>query len=121
MQNRRYSEIIKGMLITMIAIILLTACGNAGGTTAQGGKKPEHMDAPGKTATVYKANCVSCHGSDLQGRVGPNTNLQKVGARMSEEEIVQQIEQGEGSMQPFKGKLTDEEIAGLAAWLAGKQ
>ena len=40
---------------------------------------------------------------------------------MSEADIVKQLENGEGSMPSFKDRLTSEEIAGLAAWLAGKK
>ncbi|MNZ86013.1 Cytochrome c-551 precursor [compost metagenome] len=92
-------------------LLVLTGCGE--------GKN--ELNGPTKTMAVYKANCVSCHGSELQGRVGPNTNLQKVGARMSAADITEQIEQGEGSMPAFKDRLTEEEIGALAEWLSGKK
>lgn len=87
-----------------------------------GGAKPDALqDAPSEVAALYKAECLSCHGSDLQGKVGPKTNLEKVGARMNVSEIVIQIEQGEALMPAFADQLTKEEIQGLAEWLSGKK
>ncbi|ANY65413.1 cytochrome C551 [Paenibacillus sp. BIHB 4019] len=106
------------LLLAVLTTVLLAACG---GTSQPGTKATPHMDAPDGTASVYKSNCISCHGTDLQGRMGTETNLQKVGARMSEADIVKQLQNGKGSMPPFKDRLTSEEIAGLAAWLAGKK
>ncbi|RJX40366.1 cytochrome c [Paenibacillus pinisoli] len=93
----------------------LAACGGSptGGTNLK--------DAPSDIAAVYKARCLNCHGNDLQGRVGANTNLQQVGSRMSYEEITAQIKQGEGLMPGFADTLSEKEIDGLADWLASKQ
>ncbi|CAM3990383.1 cytochrome c [Paenibacillus alkaliterrae] len=79
------------------------------------------LDGPAKVMTIYKANCVNCHGTELQGRIGPATNLQKLGERMSAADITEQIEQGGATMPAFKDRLTAGEIAGLADWLAGKK
>lgn len=106
--------------LTVAAALLLavSACGKGGAGGGSGGLK----DAPKEVAAVYQsARCISCHGTDLQGRVGPGTNLQKVGARMSIEEIIKQIEEGEGTMPAYKDQLTAEEITGLANWLANKK
>lgn len=97
-------------------MLALAACGGGGDT--EGGSA---LEGPSGAVSVYKANCVSCHGTGLQGRVGPATNLQKVGSRMSASEITQQLEKGEGSMPAFKDRLTPEEIAGLSDWLASKK
>ncbi|MFF2091665.1 c-type cytochrome [Paenibacillus sp. NPDC058174] len=108
------------MAVISLAAVLAGCGGPSGSSTAP----KTHMDATGDTAAVYKANCVSCHGSDLQGRIGEATNLQKVGARMNETDIRKQIEEGSpnnGTMKGYKDRLTDEQIAGLAAWLAAKK
>lgn len=107
----------KGIIAAAMLAVLLAACGNNGSKPSSAA----HMDAPEKTGAVYKANCVSCHGSDLQGRMGAQTNLQQVGARMSEPEIAEQIKHGGRSMPSFEDRLTDEQINALAAWLAGKK
>jgi cytochrome c551 len=101
------------LITSAILLLALVGCG--------GGKNTNELDGPSEVMSVYKSNCVSCHGTGLQGRIGPATNLQKVGERMSASDITEQIEQGDGSMPPFKDKLSAEEIAGLANWLAGKK
>ncbi|MFD1956439.1 c-type cytochrome [Paenibacillus thailandensis] len=103
-----------GALLLVAAV--LTACGGESKEASA-----PHMDAPPDTAAVYAANCVSCHGSDLQGRMGPGTNLQQVGSRMNEQEIADQIANGSKRMPAQKDRLSEEEIAGLAAWLAQKK
>lgn len=69
--------------------------------------------------TLFKQNCMSCHGAELEGKmIGPN--LQKVGARLSKEKIIDQITKGD-TMPPFKDKLNKQEIETLANWLATKK
>ncbi|QKS46585.1 cytochrome c [Paenibacillus cellulosilyticus] len=65
--------------------------------------------------TVYKANCISCHATDLSGGVGPN--LQKVGGKLSVADITTRIDEGGGGMPAFKGTISDTDIANLAGWL----
>lgn len=69
--------------------------------------------------TTFKQNCMSCHGTDLQGGAGPN--LQKVGIKLSDEQIFKKIESGGGMMPAFKTQLKEEEVANLARWLAEKK
>lgn len=104
--------------IGAVLLVSLTACGGGGGKKITG---KELVGAPKEVETVYRANCVSCHGSDLQGRSGPGTNLQQVGARLSKDEIFNQIKNGGGRMGAFKDRITDQEIEGLADWLSGKK
>lgn len=69
---------------------------------------------------LVRANCISCHGDQLQGGAGPA--LDKIGAQMTEEELYSIISKGKGGMMPaFKDRLQDEEIANVAMWLAEKQ
>ncbi|GGG63009.1 c-type cytochrome [Paenibacillus radicis (ex Gao et al. 2016)] len=119
----KFNKLLKNLSIMAVIslIVFLAGCGSSSGS---GSAAKTHMDAAGDTAAVYKANCVSCHGSDLQGRIGDATNLQKVGARMNEIDIRKQIEEGSpnnGTMKGYKDRLTEEQIAGLVAWLAAKK
>jgi len=91
-----------------------------GGKT--GGNPAEAMaGASEQVQTLYKQSCLSCHGSSLEGKVGPSTNLQKVGGKMTKEQIVKQITNGGKGMPGFGGKLKAEEIESLAEWLAEKK
>jgi mono/diheme cytochrome c family protein len=70
-----------------------------------------------KAEALFKANCMSCHGANLEGDFGPN--LTKVGARLSKDKIAAQITNGGGDM-PAQGKnVSAADIEVLAAWLAG--
>lgn len=76
------------------------------------------LDAAAAEATI-KANCISCHGDQLQGGVGPD--LQKIGSVKTPEEIYALVSKGKGIMPSFKGTLKDEEIANVAQYLALKK
>ncbi|NTZ20337.1 cytochrome c [Paenibacillus sp. JMULE4] len=94
-----------------------------GGGKSSGGMTEEQAMA-GASDTVqslYKQNCMSCHASNLEGKVGPNTNLQQAGARLTKEQIVEQINRGGNGMPGYQGKLKTEEIDALADWLANKK
>lgn len=96
--------------------INLTACSNSNGNSNKGAEAqyftPEHSEAE----AIYKnGTCISCHAIDLSGHVGEPSNLQKVGAKRSREEIIDTIRNGKGQM-PAQ-RLTDVEIEQLADWL----
>ncbi|MBW5446386.1 c-type cytochrome [Cohnella sp. CFH 77786] len=65
---------------------------------------------------VYRENCLSCHGTDLQGKIGPA--LDRVGAEMTKEQIYRQIVVGGGGMPTFEKRLTKEQLINLTNWLA---
>jgi cytochrome c551 len=100
-----------------------TPSGNAG--TASPGAGSASPGTPGAGTTtidaqaVFKQNCVSCHGVNLEGGVGKN--LQKVGSRLTADLITTTITNGHGGMPPFQGKLKPEEITALSVWLAAKK
>ena len=65
-------------------------------------------------ATVFSANCASCHGADGKGGSGPNL-LSEVGEEQAE--FVDTIIGGEDVMPAFGDTLSDQEIADVLAWL----
>lgn len=69
--------------------------------------------------TIYKSNCLACHGDQLQGQMGPK--LANVGSAMTADQIKTQITNGGGGMPAFKGTLTDDQIQTLTNWLAAKK
>lgn len=65
---------------------------------------------------IYKQSCVACHGNQLEGKMGPN--LQKVGTKLTDEQLYKLVLNGKGAMPAFKSSLKEEEVANLALWLA---
>lgn len=79
-----------------------------------GAAAPATVDA----AALFKTNCASCHGQNLEGIAGPN--LTKVGSKYSADEIAAIIKDGKGGMPPGMLKKADE-IKAVSAWLAEKK
>lgn len=73
-------------------------------------------------ADAFQAKCAPCHGKDGKGQTAM---AQKLGVKdltvtkLSAAEIDKVITNGKGKMTPFKGKLSDAEISGLAKYIAG--
>jgi len=99
------------LFLTLLLIAALSACGSSSSA----------LDGPAEVVKIARNNCISCHGTELQGKMGPDTNLQHVGKRLSKEQIAGQIRNGGDSMPAFESRLSDDEIEGLAAWLSGKK
>ena len=76
--------------------------------------------ADAATADLYQKKCAVCHGKDGKAST---PMAQKLGAtdltavKASEADIAKVIADGKGKMTPFKGKLTDAEIASLAKYV----
>ncbi|MEW9699876.1 cytochrome c [Paenibacillus sp. SI8] len=112
------------LCLSLLLAVSLSACGKSNTTpspSASGTPAATSSGAASKAdaQTVFKANCVSCHGANLEGLVGPS--LQKVGGKLSKDQIASLITNGKGAMPSFKGKLTDDEITSVATWLADKK
>ncbi len=73
-------------------------------------------DDPAFTETMTQAQCISCHGAELEGGGAPA--LRGVGDLMSKEELVDTITNGQGGMPAFKETLTSEQIDQIATWLS---
>ncbi|UJF32819.1 c-type cytochrome [Paenibacillus hexagrammi] len=124
-------------LLAAAVMAALTGCGgkNGGAAASPGAAGTAGTSAASPAATQTESNpafvkaqelftvnkCISCHGVDLEGKVGPKTNLQKVGAAMSKEQIAAQIANGGGGMPAYKTKLSEDEIGQLTDWLSSKK
>ena len=92
--------------------LMLGACGGESSTEDNG---TETTDA---SEQVAQQRCATCHGGNLQG-MGNTPALNDVGSRYSEEEILDIIVNGQGSMPG--GLVKGEDAEALAAWLAEKK
>ncbi len=95
------------VLITLVFAITITQPALADADLATGAK-------------VFAANCASCHvgGKNV---VSPAKTLKKEAlaqyAMNSSEAIVTQVTNGKGAMPKFKGRLTDDQIQSVAAYV----
>lgn len=69
--------------------------------------------------TKPAVDCYACHNGDAHGTWrGPD--LAKRVPKLSDAEIATTIAEGPGLMPSFKGKVDDEEVRQLVAWLRGQ-
>ena len=115
------ASLLVGASVLGVGVLFNTAANQQQHTekTAVAAKVPEGTLDASAAQAIYKQNCISCHGADLQGVVGPN--LQKVGSKLTLEQMYKLIQNGKGMMPGFKAQLKDEEIANLSRWLAEKK
>jgi mono/diheme cytochrome c family protein len=90
--------------------------------TAKEGTKftvPERaIDAPA-SEQLYKNMCISCHGDQLQGGVGPE--LAHIGNSMTKEQIYKKISGGGGGMPAFEDRLTEDQLITITTWLSSRK
>ncbi|MDQ0218386.1 cytochrome c [Peribacillus cavernae] len=111
----------KLLALLMGTSLVLAACGggdddNADKEPANNNNETSTADA-GDAAEIYKNNCASCHGQNLEGAVGPK--LSDAGSRLSKDEIETTIAEGKGSMPA--GIIQGDEASQVADWLAQKK
>lgn len=114
-------------LIALLGIILVIVISFVGlnqqkaiedeekGGEKQDQKSEASTDDP---AAIFQSNCISCHGADLTGGVGPD--LTKVGSRYNKDEIKEIILNGKGSVMP-PGLVPEPQAEALAKWLSEKK
>ncbi|MGG2056395.1 cytochrome c551 [Lysinibacillus pakistanensis] len=102
----------KKVMLTLVfgSAIFLAACGG-GKTTNEGTKTSVTPDGE----AIAMKSCITCHGGELQGQNNAPA-IKDVGARLSETEILDIIENGKGSMPP--GIVKGEDAKAVAKWLA---
>jgi cytochrome c6 len=71
-----------------------------------------------KPADLYKAKCAGCHGPDGSKSMMGSKPLNGPDVQgMSAADIASAISNGKGKMPAYKGKLTDDQITGLAGYV----
>ena len=102
--------------------LVLAACGGGDDnadtsndtTTDSGTTETASVDAE----KIVSAKCISCHGQNLEGQ-GNFPALNNVGSRLSEDEILNVIENGKGAMPG--NIISGDEAKAVAEWLAAKK
>jgi cytochrome c551 len=105
-----------GFMLGTSLVFGLAACGGGQdeGTTSDGTTETTSV---GDAQKIYNQKCSSCHGGNLEGGFGPA--LEKIGAKLSKDEILNVINNGKGSMPP--GIINDDEAEAVAEWLANNK
>ncbi|ASK63168.1 cytochrome C [Virgibacillus phasianinus] len=107
------------LLVIVISVVGLDQQATIEKAEEGGGEKQEKAEAStDDPAAIFQNNCISCHGADLTGGVGPD--LTKVGARYNKKEIKNIILNGKGSVMPA-GLVKEPQAEALAEWLSKKK
>jgi len=101
------------------AVLMFTLPGREQVAQEEKPQMPEITLNAEQAEAVIKANCISCHGDQLQGGAGPS--LDKVGSELSADQLFGIITKGKGMMPSFKDRLKEEEIANVAMFLSEKK
>lgn len=111
----------KFMMLLLGAGLVLGACGggndNAGEDNNNGGNGGNGGGGGDTTAhaeEVLNQSCISCHGQNLEGGMGPALN--DVGGRYSADEIREIIENGKGQMPG--GLISGEDLDAVVDYLS---
>lgn len=104
----------KKAMLTLVfgSAIFLAACG--GGDDKESANNGAETTPNGEAITMK--SCVTCHGGELQG-MGNTPALNDVGSRLSEEEILDIINNGTNKGMPG-GLVKGADAEAVAAWLA---
>ena len=95
-----------GFIIALMAVVW--SCGSA----AEGERDETKTAVSGQA--IYNTHCAICHGAD--GRKGLAGAKMLPDSRLSVEERVLLITHGKGTMMPYKGILSKEEIRQVAEY-----
>lgn len=109
--------LLKPKLFVRKLAIILTVSTYAFIMTACGGTSASKLEGPEDAIAVFKQRCMQCHGTELQGMMGPESNLQKIGAQLTKEQIISVIHNG-GERMPAINGISDEEVDKVADWLS---
>lgn len=99
----------KRLVVPFVLCVLLSACSF----------KTISPDASGEK--IFQTICARCHGSDLQGGIGPALGVGSEAADMSDEFFRFTIENGLGRMPSFKGTLSNEQAERVITYIRDRQ
>ncbi len=103
-------------IIAVLAMVILSFQGhNKGAELANGENQMKNAVADAKPEEIVKQTCISCHGENLEGAVGPD--LTKIGSRYSAKEIQDILLNGKNGGMPA-GLVPADQAEDIAKWLA---
>jgi len=109
---------------TALAVALAFAVGSAASARVRQGRG--RTPTPINPAVTYARNCATCHGKDgrsktVKGKLKHARDLTDARWQTdaTDERIYNAIANGKGRMPAFKGKLTNEQIESLVAYVRG--
>lgn len=111
-------KIISTAAVVLLGSMLLTACGGSSGESNGNPPGTTTIEGSQEVQSLLRNNCMSCHGPDLQGRVGPS--LLTIGDELSREELYSVVADGTRAMPGFKDRLNEQEIEELVDWLVAQ-
>ena len=126
---RPFLALVAVLFVAMITTVWLTAGGEEGGeggreavptetqpATTEAGDGGSAGDPVAGKEAFAGAGCGGCHtlgAAGSSGAVGPNLDDTKPSAEL----VVDRVTNGKGVMPPFKGSLTEQQIADVAAFV----
>ncbi|MBD1382121.1 cytochrome c550 [Metabacillus arenae] len=101
--------------IGLMFLLSFKGLGDMKELTGEGKEEEKTEDvANASPEEIFKQNCTSCHGQNLEGGVGPAL----AGTSLGEDKIKETVTNGKGSGMPaFQGTIPDDKIAELAKWI----
>ncbi len=122
---RRRALIVTGCLLAVVLALVAAGCGGETVSPAPEtvvGTVPTETQAKGDPEagkTVFaSAGCGSCHtlaDAGGTGTVGPNLDQSKPDLAL----VTDRVKNGKGTMPPFSGSLSPQQIADVAAYVVG--
>ncbi len=101
------------------SVLVLGALGSCAGTQIPKDRISDPGQALFNGQTVSGIDCYRCHNGDGTGTWrGPN--LAKRVPKLSDKAIAMAIHEGPGMMPSYEGKIGDQQIAAITAWLRGR-
>ncbi len=94
--------------LAVVLAVVAIACGGRPAPDASG-------------VEIYDQLCARCHGSNLEGGVGPNLGLDSRIVTEDDEYLRVTIISGRGSMPSFRQTLTEKQIARVIEYLRENQ
>lgn len=106
----------KKQLLTIgaLSVLALAGCGSSTTSTTTTASSSATPDAE----KIVQQSCISCHGNNLEGSVGPN--LTKIGSELSKDQILDILKNGKSGGMPA-GLITGADAEAVAQYLSQKK